>query len=543
MNIKYKILVSLFSLNLLLVSCSDDFLDEEIRSDFTPETLNDELGYQAQIIGLYQMLSTWQTRSNEQGWLAVWQAGTDIVWPTQPQGVEVPWFKYNQLNTDDSAANQSWELWYNMVENTNSIIYSIENNPPETISTEKQNAINAEARFFRALAYNNLATLFGGVPLILEPVTEARFDYTRNPIEEINKQIAIDLEYATANLNDPSVSPQLESRVNKYVANQLFAEYYLRIGDPENAEKQANIILNSGEYSLVKSRYGVKASEPGTPFSDMFLKGNQRRSEGNTEAIWVLENENPAEVRGGASGYPQHRRVWGAGYHNINGMVPADSLGGRGLSRIRLNNWVLYDLYDDGDMRNSQFSIKRNLYYNDPNFDYSKVDFDYGDPVPYTGIDTLFRINPYTLKWGQFDPNDVFGYGMWKDFILMRLGETYLLKAEAQVLQGKTIEAAETINALRERAGAPLVNASQMDLDFILDERVRELIGEENRRMTLMRTKMLVERATRLNTGNMAPVPQQMTIEGIQEHHELFPIPLREIQLNKDAVLEQNPGY
>tara|TARA_Y100000588_G_scaffold319752_1_gene349942 strand:- start:91 stop:342 length:252 start_codon:yes stop_codon:yes gene_type:complete len=83
-----------------------------------------------------------------------------------------------------------------------------------------------------------------------------------------------------------------------------------------------------------------------------------------------------------------------------------------------------------------------------------------------------------------------------------------------------------------------------MDIDFILDERARELIAEENRRMTLMRTGMLVERATRLNLQSPSvPLPDLMRIEGLQEFHELFPIPLTEIQLNKDAVLEQNPGY
>jgi hypothetical protein len=84
---------------------------------------------------------------------------------------------------------------------------------------------------------------------------------------------------------------------------------------------------------------------------------------------------------------------------------------------------------------------------------------------------------------------------MIKDFMMMRLGETYLLLAEAQVKQGKTAEAANTINVLRTRAQAPLVTADKMTLDFILDERARELIGEENRRMTLMRTGTLVDRA------------------------------------------------
>jgi hypothetical protein len=99
---------------------------------------------------------------------------------------------------------------------------------------------------------------------------------------------------------------------------------------------------------------------------------------------------------------------------------------------------------------------------------------------------------PHTTKWYQFDPNDTFGFAMIKDFVLMRLGETYLLLAEAQVQQGKLQDAANTINVLRARAfpnypAQGQVSASDMTLDFILDERARELIGEENRRMTLMR--------------------------------------------------------
>ena len=236
------------------------------------------------------MLSTFYTRSGQQGWLSVWQAGTDIVWPTAPQGVEVPYYKYNQLTTDDSAAYQSWELWYNMVENTNSIIASIEANTSEELSQEEKDAINAEARFFRAYAYNNLATLFGGVPLITEPVTEARFDYTRNSLEEINAQIETDLQYATANLADPTNAPQFEARVHKYVAHQLFAEFYLRSGQPDLAEDQADIIINSNAFQLVTERYGVKAGEEG----DLGWS-HQRGEEGHPEQRGYPQ-------RGGAAG-------------------------------------------------------------------------------------------------------------------------------------------------------------------------------------------------------------------------------------------------
>lgn len=175
------------------------------------------------------------------------------------------------------------------------------------------------------------------------------------------------------------------------------------------------------------------------------------------------------------------------------------------------------------------------MYINDP------ANANFGKEIPYVGTDTIYNLCPHTTKWGAFDPNDTFGWATVKDWILMRLGETYLLLAEAQFKQGKTTEAANTINVLRERAfpnypAQGKVSASDITLDFILDERARELIGEENRRMTLMRTGTLVERA-KLNTTKYKP------IVGISKTNLLLPIPLTEIQLNKDAVLEQNPGY
>jgi hypothetical protein len=184
-------------------------------------------------------------------------------------------------------------------------------------------------------------------------------------------------------------------------------------------------------------------------------------------------------------------------------------------------------------MRNSHYNLRRKYWFNDP----AKPEL-LGKPVPYSGFDTIFRIPPHTTKWYQFDPKDEFGYDMIKDIILMRLGETYLLLAEAQFQQGKLAEAAATLNTLRARSNASPISASQVNLDFILDERVRELVGEENRRMTLMRTGTLVTRAKRLNS--VSPMNQ---MAGIEDKHLLLPIPLSEINLNKDAVLEQNPGY
>jgi hypothetical protein len=524
-----------------LASCKKSFLDEKPFSSYTPLTLTDSLGFEASAIGLYNLETGILTYSGNQGWPSVWQIGTDVANVTaQQEGIEVPYYNYATLTSTDNASKYIWGKYYALINNANIIIDNAENPSTTKIGTVGKRQVEAEAKFFRAYAYNNLATLFGGVPLTVHAVTTFKTDYTRASLDDVNALIISDLTYASTYLYDLSagnsktnVQGKPVSRANKYMAMQLLAEAYLRMGKNDLAEQQAQAVISSGKFSLVKSRYGVRAGGAGDYYSDMFVYGNQRRSQGNTEAIWVLEQENAAVVVGGNVDNAQQRRVWGAAYYAIPGMLPCDSLGGRGIARLRLSNWVIYGLYPQGDMRNSQYSIKRRYTYNDPAFPALL-----GKPVPYAGADTLFRICPSTLKWGAFDPNDTFGYAMIKDFIMMRLGETYLLLAEAQVKQNKTSEAAITINALRTRANAPQVTAAQMNLNFILDERARELIGEENRRQTLMRTGTLVERALRLNSNDAVHPTVGLTATNL-----LLPIPLTEIQLNKDAKLDQNPGY
>ncbi|UOE47183.1 RagB/SusD family nutrient uptake outer membrane protein [Mucilaginibacter sp. SMC90] len=522
-------------------SCKKSYLDEKPYSSYTPLTVTDSLGMEASAIGLYNLETGILTYSSRQGWPSVWQVGTDVANATiQQEGIEVPYYNYSVLTSQDAAANYIWGKYYALINNANIIIDNAENPSNTLLGPVGKKQVEAEAKFFRAYAYNNLVTLFGRVPLTDHALTVPKTNFTRASLDDLNALILSDLNYASTNLSDLTAGTSKTNsqgkpvgRANKYMAMQLLAEAYLRMGKNDLAEQQAQAVINSGKFSLIKARYGVRAAGAGDYYSDMFVYGNERRAQGNTEAIWVLEQENPSVVVGGNVDNAQQRRVWGAAYYAIPGMLPCDSLGGRGIARLRLSNWVLYGLYPQGDLRNSENSIKRQYYYNDPAFPALL-----GKKVPFAGADTAFRICPSTTKWGAFDPNDTFGYAMIKDFIMMRLGETYLLLAEAQFKQGKTAEAAASINVLRTRANAPQVTAAQITLDFVLDERARELVGEENRRQTLMRTGTLVDRATRLNS-NDAVHPTT----GISAKNLLLPIPLSEIQLNKDAVLEQNPGY
>ena len=114
-----------------------------------------------------------------------------------------------------------------------------------------------------------------------------------------------------------------------------------------------------------------------------------------------------------------------------------------------------------------------------------------------------------------------------------RLAETYLLLAEARLMQNNAQGAADAINVIRKRANAPEITAKDATIDFLLDERIRELVGEELRRFTLVRTGKLVERVKKYN-------PHSNTRD---EHHTLWPIPKTIIDSNTGAEFPQNPGY
>lgn len=543
MKIYKKILFLVAAAMFVMQACKKDFLAEKVYSKFTPAALTDSLAFEASIVGLQSQYSLWNTmnanQNGNQGFLCVWQMGTDVAYNKSPADFDpmsVPYTYYEKLTSADVTVEFVWKWAYNIINNSNLVLSGIAS-PAVKVSDGFRNRIKGQAMFYRALSYNYLATIFGDVPLIQTPLNAPKTDFVRAPVADVNELIVSDLNFAKANL--PSIDAlNFPSTPHRAMACQLLAEVDLRIGKYADAESECNTIINSGDFSLITARYGVKASQPGDYYSDMFQFGNQRRIQGNREAIWVEETENPAIVPFGAGpvsnskfpGYDfsgsQHRRAWGCRYYNEPGMLLCDTLGGRGISRMALTYFVL-NLYGPGDIRNSQYNIRRNYFYNDP----SSPNF--GKRVVGPGVDTNRNIVAKTNKWDQFDPNDTFGSSMIKDFIIMRLGETYLFKAEAELQQGNTQAAAATLNVLRSRANATPVRPAQLAMDFILDERARELIAEENRRMTLMRTKTLVQRVVGRGKG----------ITGISDKNLLLPIPQQEIDLNKGAVIKQNPGY
>ena len=152
------------------------------------------------------------------------------------------------------------------------------------------------------------------------------------------------------------------------------------------------------------------------------------------------------------------------------------------------------------------------------------------------------------------DPSD-------RPFIIYRLADTYLIAAEAAFKANMLTEAAAMINAVRQRAAykatntatqnsaavtAVTISPAAVTLDYILEERTRELFGEYNRWMDLVRTKMLLTRVQKyiIDPPAAAPGIAKRTVN-IKEFHILRPIPSgSQIDLvTTGPKFPQNTGY
>jgi len=339
-----------------------------------------------------------------------------------------------------------------------------------------------------------------------------------------------------------------QGQLTKGAARHLLCNVYLYAGDWADAELQADSLINSGVHSLVTERFGVDADLEGTPFTDVFLQGNENIENGNPEALFVVQFDN--RVNKDIVRINTIKFAWQPVYEKVPGLKLSQDNYQRGKWRICATpHW--FELFEDGDDRNSDMAIKRKYYYNDCSFieemmlsgnpliqwkNGIPLLVSCGDEVIIGEEDPMYPyVYPTPMKLMGIMGEDPTESSIDKDIIMYRLAETYLFKAEAQFRQNNLAGAAETLNIIRRRANAPEISAGDVTIDLILDDRARELIMEENRWATLSRTGKLVEKVT-------AARPE---LEGsVAEYHQLMPIPQSEIDLNKDSEnFRQNPGY
>lgn len=526
-------LALLFAASLTLTACTDEFLSVTPPHIIVVDNLyQDAAGFEAGINALYSEVRRERRGGSGANQLnsIMWSIGVDNAFGNYPASIERLFNDWGSRNhSQEGTYADTWNWMYRTINNANTIIGRSENPDIDWTEAEK-NRIVAEARLIRAWAYRHLTYLWGDVPmpLVESSGTSIITDWTRTPVAEVREQMEQDLLYAEQYL--PEV-PSADGKVGKAVAQHYLSELYLAMGEPAKAEEKAKAVINSGNYKLITERYGVRRNEPGVPFMDMFYEGNTNRSQGNTEALWVLQLEK--DVIGGGDAIM--RRYWVNRYYSLRGLQVSPEYGGRGIGRWSPTGWAL-SIYEPNDDRGSEYAIRWFYKMNNPGT----------VPPGYAVGDTLWlrwsangeKLQdpwwPSTAKWDYVDPIDPEGEYNYEDQVYLRLAETYLLLAEAQWAQGKSAEAAETINVLRRRANASEITAADVTLDFILDERSRELLTEEQRRHTLVRTGKWLERVKKYNS---------LASPYVTERDILFPIPQVVIDANLNAPMPQNPGY
>ncbi len=563
---------NLFKLSLLVgalllnTGCEEEAFLKEVPLDFySPEnSFQTEGNFNAALTDLYARVRAIQSVNGGADFYSE-VLGTDVAFNARLDQARLGSYSVS-MTPQGAIPREHWIRWYKIISNANTIISRL---ATSTLTDAQKKIIGGEAKLFRAYAYFKLVNLYGNVPLILEEATSPKSDFTRAPKEEVLKQIVADAAESATNL--PNVDVVKDGRLNKAVANHLLAETYIILKDYDKAIAAATEVIEKSNLKLMTERFGSLKNSPGDVFYDLFRVGNQNRKSGNTESIWVIQYE--LDVIGGvltSSGSPMNNleRVVapatfsmsdpdGKGALLDNASASTLNSGGRGVSFVRPSDYFLYDIWgldpkkdnrkvESTDIRTSSFNIVRDFIYTNPlspkYFNKSLIDF----PAP-NWVSATWRWYPYPSKVttpGQHpigviaDPAKLTlktsAGPTFRDMYMIRLPETILLRAEAYLLKGDAAKAAADINIIRSRAKATPVTPAQVTLDYILDERARELIFEEDRRVTLSRMGKLVDRVKKYNPLN-AP--------NIQPFHALFPIPFSEIEANKDGKLEQNPGY
>lgn len=371
----------------------------------------------------------------------------------------------------------------------------------------KQNVrvFRAEVRFLRALSYYHAIDLFGNVPFATEndkvgvaPQEQSRtfvYDFLVNDLKEI------DAILKPAKTND-------YGRVDKIGAKMILAKLYLnsQVYTGVNRDAEALAVLNE----IIASPYQIA----NVPYSNLFMADNNRPAVA-TEIIFPVLFDGLKTKSYGGTTFLVHAPC---GDWNADLGITAGWFGIVGRPEFAAK---FPDLKGTADQR-AMF---------------------YDDKLPLTIPTASDFFKAGGLKVQKWTNNTSTGAAASStehpdtDFPMFRLADAYLMYAElaAKGIGQKSL-ATNYVNILRTRAKAAKITDADITLDFVLNERSRELYWEGYRRQDLIRFGKFTGNAYNWEwKGNV------QTGTSIDEKYKLFPVPTA--QLNANSNLSQNPGY
>lgn len=537
------------ALMLTTQSCQD-VLDEVVVSNISNDYISTPKGFNDAISAAYGYLRTYYAQEIS---MTMSQMGTD----TFTNGADGSYKKYNFYSSDldgrDNFVRDLWRGFYRGINTCNAIIDR--SSQIEGLSDQAISDGVAQAKALRALYYFTLVQHYGDLDLRLEETNGPIIEITKTPEKEVYDAIIKDFNDAYAAL--PNRASQW-GRFDKMAVDGFLLKVYLTratrpfgtAADYATAEAHGKKVINDYDRSLVSD------------YSELFELGNDE----NSEAVFSVQFSYDLLSAGGFGN--RWHLYYLMEYDTQPGMSRVLEVG-RPWKRLRPTDYTYNQVFVNRDVDTRYDKSFKKVFYATrtgtfPTFlDKSK------ETITVTAGDTAIFMPGYEMSAEErakrpyqvytpsmyqekqfgvvskfLDPlrasiNEVQGG---RDFVLIRLADVHLMVAECLIKQNKNAEAATHINLVRRRAAAPgkeaemEITPAQATMEFLYDERARELLGEGHRWTDLKRWGNLVERVKLYNPAGSANVAQ---------HHMYRPIPQEQIDLvdGNESAFPQNPGY
>lgn len=558
-----------------LCGCSG-FLDQDNRSNVPSDDFyKTAKGFESLTNSTY---STLRGIYNLQPQLFV--AGTDLYADGKSQGVVMGQYTFT---ADIGIVRNFYVACYKGIQLANSVIAYGD----LTENTNVRLQYVDEARFIRAWYYFQLVQQFGAVALNKEMFDYAEMNHERASLADVYTFLIDEFTHlASDDSNLLERSSSGVGRANKRAAAFYLSKVYLTRGwlDGTDYESQMDAVAQNTDFSNA-AKYALEAINGEVP-SISIENAFDFNNEENNEIFWSVQFssatlENP-KLHGsyqqsqfgaylGGSEKPRNKAIDG----NFAPSLRLQQLYTKGDARLEQTfmlefHTAYFDYY-------SAPTTSKILYYyapawaTDADIDAWKADDLYGlkantiisktiadgGIAPSNGAPATYK-DRRSMDYGNAcikkfdDPSDASianreSRCSTHDVVVSRLGEAYLIAAEAYIKMNQPDNAAKMINDLRKRPGtiktgytaAMTAATSDMNIDFLLDERAREMAGEYVRWTDLKRTHKLVEYATTYNEDGI----KESNMKGTDgKYKTLRPIPQAAIDLNQ-AKVTQNPGY